>query len=48
MLLTLTALFGAGNSVVFLRESLQLFHLAGAALTFAGSYLATARRADSA
>ena len=36
--------FGTLLAVVFLRESLQAFHFAGAALIFAGIYLASARR----
>jgi drug/metabolite transporter (DMT)-like permease len=46
--LHLVPLFGTLLAVVFLRESLQAFHLAGAALIFAGIYLATMRQHDKA
>jgi drug/metabolite transporter (DMT)-like permease len=40
---TLIPVFGTLLAVVFLRESLQAFHFAGAALICAGIYLASAR-----
>ena len=40
------AVFAALLAVVFLRESLQVFHFAGAALIFAGIYFATVHKAD--
>lgn len=46
--LHLIPVFGTLLAVIFLRESLQAFHFAGAALIFAGIYLATTRSAGSA
>lgn len=42
--LHLIPVFGTLLAVIFLRESLQLFHLAGAVLIFAGIYLAASPR----
>jgi len=46
--LHLIPVFGTLLAVIFLRESLEAFHFAGAALIFAGIYLATTRSAGSA
>jgi drug/metabolite transporter (DMT)-like permease len=46
--LHLVPVFGTLLAMVFLDEVLRPFHVAGALLIFAGIYLATARKADSA
>lgn len=44
--LHLIPVFGTALAVVFLGETLKLFHLAGAVLIFGGIYLAAPRKAD--
>ena len=46
--MNLVPIFGVALAVIFLGEALEVFHLAGAAIIFAGIYLATTRRARAA